>query len=84
MDNSIMIVFVSPEENSKDPITNFLEKIQAVKRFCDKHSVYMRFLPLNDNISDISCLIDICPKRNVILSKEDIDSIRNWGGWKEI
>jgi hypothetical protein len=84
MDNSIMIVFVSPEENSKDPITNFLEKIQAVKRFCDKHNVYMRFLPLNDNISDISCLIDICPKRNAKLSKEDIDSIRNWGGWKEI
>lgn len=40
----------------------------------------MRFLPLNDNISDISCLIDICPKRNTKLSKEDIDSIRNWGG----
>lgn len=84
MDNSIMIVFISPEEDSKDPVTNFLEKIQVVKRFCDKHNVYMRFLPLNDNISDISCLIDICPKRNTKLSKEDIDNIRNWGGWKEI
>lgn len=79
-----MIVFISPEENSKDPTTNFLEKMQTVRRFCDKHSVYMRFLPLSDNINDISALVEICPKRNAKLTKDDINNIRNWGGWKEI